>query len=323
MRQFQTAGHRIVFIVGDYTALIGDPTGRNTLRPPLTPEQIAVNAQTYREQAIKILDPERTEFVNNSTWLSKLSFRDIIELASKYNLGRMLERRDFKERFESGKQIALHEFLYPLMQGHDSVALRADVELGGADQIFNLNVGRHLMAAGNMSPQVCMTVPLLVGLDGVEKMSKSKGNHVGITEPPPDMFGKVMSISDVTMQGWYPLLLGRDADAARPLEEKKALAHALVARFHGAEAAERTLAWWNAGRPAEDVPEFEVAAGQLPSIMVAVGLAKSNSDARRKIAQGGVSLDEVLVSSPVHELSAGSYLLRVGKKNLARLQVKT
>jgi tyrosyl-tRNA synthetase len=323
MRQFQASGHRVVFIVGDYTALIGDPTGRNTLRPPLTPEQIAVNAQTYREQAVKILDPERTEFVNNSLWLSKLSFREIIELASKYNLGRMLERRDFKERFESGRQIALHEFLYPLMQGHDSVALNADVELGGADQIFNLNVGRHLMAAGNLRPQVCMTVPLLVGLDGVEKMSKSKGNHVGISEPPPDMFGKIMSVSDETMAGWYPLLLGRDADAARPLDEKKGLARELVARFHGAVAADATLAWWNAGRPAQDVPEFEVAAGQLPAIMVAVGLAKSNSDARRKITQGGVSLDDAPVSSPVLELSAGSYLLRVGKKSLARLQVKT
>jgi tyrosyl-tRNA synthetase len=323
MRQFQACGHRVVFIVGDYTALIGDPTGRNTLRPPLTPEQIAVNAQTYREQAIKILEPERTEFVNNSSWLSKLSFRDIIELAAKYNLGRMLERRDFKERFEAGKQIAMHEFLYPLMQGYDSVDLRADVELGGADQIFNLNVGRHLMGAYNLRPQICMTVPLLVGLDGVDKMSKSKGNHVGITEAAPDMFGKIMSVSDETMAGWYPLLVGRNADATRPLEEKKALAHALVARFHGAAEAEQTLAWWNAGRPAQDVPEFEVAPGQLPAIMVAVGLAKSNSDARRKITQGGVSLDDAPVSSPVLELPAGSYLLRVGKKSLARLQVKS
>jgi tyrosyl-tRNA synthetase len=322
MRQFQQLGHRVVFIVGDYTALIGDPTGRNTLRPPLTPEQIAVNAQTYREQAVKILDPQRTEFRFNSEWLSRMSFRDIIELASKYNLGRMLERRDFKARFESGKQIALHEFLYPLMQGHDSVVLQADVELGGSDQIFNLNVGRHLMAANSMAPQVCMTVPLLVGLDGVEKMSKSKGNHIGITEPPEAMFGKVMSISDETMAGWYPLLLGREADMARPLEEKKELARQLVARFHGEGAADETLSWWNAGRPAQDVPEFDVEPGALLGIMVSVGMAKSNSDARRKIQQGGVSLDDAVVSSQVLELSAGSYLLRVGKKSLARLQVK-
>jgi tyrosyl-tRNA synthetase len=322
MRQFQQLGHRVVFVVGDYTALIGDPTGRNTLRPALTPEQVAANATTYREQAVKILDPEHTEFRWNSEWLSKMSFRDIIELASKYNLGRMLERRDFKERFETGKQIALHEFLYPLMQGHDSVVLNADVELGGTDQIFNLNVGRHLMAAGGLRPQVCMTVPLLVGLDGVEKMSKSKNNHVGITEPPPEMFGKVMSISDQTMVAWFPLLMGRDADAERPLDEKKWLAHALVARFYTADVADQTLAWWNAGRPAQDVPEHEVAAGQLAAIMVAIGMAKSNSDARRKITQGGVSLDDSLISSPVLELTAGSYLLRVGKKSLARLQVK-
>ena len=240
MAQFQSFGHEVVFLVGDYTALIGDPSGRNTLRPPLSPEAIAAHAATYTEQCFKILDRDKTRVVFNSEWLEKLSFRDLLSLTSKYNLGRMLERRDFKDRFESNRQIALHELLYPLMQGYDSVALKNDVELGGHDQIFNLNVGRHLMEAYGQQPQIVMTVGLLVGLDGVEKMSKSKGNTIGITEGPEDIFGKTMSISDDTMKTWLPLLLGKAYDDDQdPLAQKKHLGRALVDRFCGKAAGRR------------------------------------------------------------------------------------
>ncbi len=321
MAQFQRLGHDVVFVVGDYTALIGDPTGRNTLRPPLSEDEIQANAKTYTDQAFKLLDPERTRVVFNSTWLSKLSFQDVIKLASRYNVGRMLERRDFKQRFESGKQIGIHEFLYPLMQGYDSVVLECDVELGGHDQIFNLNVGRHLMEAWGQRPQICLTVALLVGTDGVEKMSKSKGNHVGITEPPDDMFGKVMSIDDDAMWKWYELLSDATPDRDQPLEQKKALAHAQVARFHGAAAADDTLAWWNAGRPPRNLDSVSVESGPLYAIVAAAGLAKSNGEARRKITQGGVSLDGEAMSDPTAAVAPGSYLLRVGKKSSVRVVV--
>jgi tyrosyl-tRNA synthetase len=321
MRQFQVFGHEITFIVGDYTALIGDPTGRNTLRPPLSPEEIAVNAKTYRAQAIKVLDPEVTKFVPNSTWLSKMSFAEIMGLAAKYNLGRMLERRDFRTRFEEGRQIALHEFFYPLMQGYDSVILENHVELGGGDQIFNLNVGRHLMEAYNLRPQNCMTVPLLVGLDGVDKMSKSKGNHIGITEVPDDMFGKVMSISDETMRGWYLLLLGREAETSDPLAAKKELARSIVERFHDPQAAEDTLQWWNAGRPPRNMEQIRLTAGPLRALVVGAGFAKSNGDARRKIGQGGVSLNGERINDPNREITPGDYLLQVGKKSTKQIKV--
>lgn len=322
MRQFQQFGHDVIFIVGDYTALIGDPTGRNTLRPPLSPEEIEKNAKTYRDQAVKVLDPEKTNFVPNSTWLSKLSFGDIMKLASKYNLGRMLERRDFKNRFEEGRQIALHEFFYPLMQGYDSVVLENHVELGGHDQIFNLNIGRHLMEAYGIRPQNCMTVPLLVGLDGVEKMSKSKGNHIGITDTPDDMFGKVMSISDETMLLWYPQLLGQDAPSDDPLGAKKELARRIVERFHDDAAAKDTLEWWNAGRPARNMNVLNVAVGPLRSLVVTAGFAKSNGEARRKITQGGVSLNGERISDPNREISPGEYLLQVGKKSSVKILVE-
>lgn len=321
MRQLQELGHQITFIVGDYTALIGDPTGRNTLRPALSPDQVKANAETYQAQAEKILDPQRTRFEWNSSWLSKLDFGEIIKLASHYNLGRMLERRDFKERFESGTQIALHEFLYPLMQGYDSVVLKPDLELGGTEQIFNLNVGRHLMAAYGQQRQICVTVPLLVGLDGTDKMSKSKGNHIGISEPADDIFGKTMSISDDTAKLWFPLLMAREIQADDPLDEKKTLAHGLVKRFHGDSAANETLSWWNAGRPPRNVPEHTISPGSLAGMLVDVGFAASNSDARRKIKQGGVSLDGSRVESVHLDVSTGSYLLKVGKKNIARLTV--
>jgi tyrosyl-tRNA synthetase len=322
MAQFQRLGHEIIFVVGDYTALIGDPTGRNALRPPLSPEQILENARTYTDQCFKLLDRERTRVVWNSSWLGKLSFHDVISLAARYNVGRMLERRDFKARFEQGKQIAMHELLYPLMQGYDSVALENDVELGGHDQIFNLLVGRHLMEAYGQKPQIVMTVSLLVGLDGVEKMSKSKGNHVGITEPADDMFGKIMSISDETMPGWYERLLPSTPATPDPLAAKKALAQAMVARFHGAPAADDTLAWWNAGRPPRNLDEAEVDSGPLYEVLAAAGLADSRSDARRKITQGGVTVGEAKMVQPNTVIAPGEYLVRVGKKTSKRVRVR-
>lgn len=321
MAQFQRLGHEIIFVVGDYTALIGDPSGRNAARPPLSEERIAANAKTYTDQAFKVLDQARTRTEWNSRWLSQLSFRDVIVLASRYNVGRMLERRDFKTRFEEGRQIAVHEFLYPLVQGYDSVVLECDVELGGHDQIFNLNVGRHLMEAYGLRPQVVITVPLLVGLDGVEKMSKSKGNYVGITDASDDMFGKIMSISDETMWTWYPLLTERVPDRGAPLDAKKALAHEQVARFHGREVADETLDWWNAGRPPRNVEEVSLQGGPLFVVVAAAGLAKSGSDARRKIAQGGVSLDEQRITDPSWAIGPGVYMLRAGKKLARRITV--
>jgi tyrosyl-tRNA synthetase len=319
--QFQRLGHDVVFLVGDYTALIGDPTGRNALRPPLSEEQIRENARTYTDQCFKVLDRARTRLEWNSSWLAKLSFADTIKLAARYNLARMLERRDFKQRFESGRQIAMHELLYPLMQGYDSVVLQADVELGGHDQIFNLLVGRHLMEAYGQRPQMVLTVPLLVGLDGEEKMSKSKNNYVGITDEPDMMFGKVMSITDELMWTWFPLLIGQIGDTTNPLDEKLRLAHALVERFHGPAAAADTLAWWKAGRPPRNLAQATVPAGPLFKVVHEAGGASSGSDARRKIQQGGVSLDGVRLSDPTAAVAPGTYELRVGKVWAARVVV--
>ena len=323
MAQFQRFGHDVVFLVGDYTALIGDPTGRNTARPPLTEDQIRANASTYTEQCFKILDRTRTRIEWNSSWLGKLTFNDTILLTSRYNLGRMLERRDFRQRFEHNQQICLHEFLYPLMQGYDSVMLKADIELGGHDQIFNLYVGRHLMESYGLEAQAVLTVGLLVGLDGLDKMSKSKGNHIGITEPPDDMFGKVMSVSDELMQKWFPLLLGNELERnADPLAEKKRLAKAMVARFHGSVPAEDTFSWWEAGRPPRNVAEVRVTKGPLFSVVHKAGGATSGSDARRKIQQGGVTLNGERFTDPVLEVASGSYLLEVGKKWAAKITVE-
>jgi tyrosyl-tRNA synthetase len=321
MVQFQCLGYQIIFVVGDYTALIGDPSGRNTARPPLTEGQIAANAKTYTDQAFKVLDRERTCIEWNSRWLSRLSFRDVVVLASRYNVGRMLERRDFKTRFQEGRQIAVHEFLYPLVQGYDSVVLECDIELGGHDQIFNLNVGRHLMDAYGLSPQVVMTVPLLVGLDGIEKMSKTKGNYVGVTEPADDMFGKIMSISDETMWTWYPLLTERIPTRDAPLDAKKALAFDQVVRFHGRDAADSSLAWWNAGRPPRNVEEISIQRGPLFAVVAAAGMATSGSDARRKITHGGVTLDNQRILDVNQPVAPGIYMLRVGKKTVRRITV--
>jgi tyrosyl-tRNA synthetase len=320
MAQFQRFGHDVVFLVGDYTSLIGDPTGRNAARPALTEDQIKTNAATYAEQVYKVLDREKTRVEWNSTWLGRLSFADVIKLAAKYNLGRMLERRDFKTRFEQHQQISLHELLYPLMQGYDSVALNCDVELGGHDQIFNLNVGRDLMEAHGQKSQIVMTVGLLVGLDGADKMSKSKGNHIGITEPAEDMFGKVMSVSDELMVNWYTLLTDRPRDE-NPLEAKKLLAQIMVERFHGRDAGKETRAWWDAGRPKRNIDEIEVPAGPLFKVVVAAKLAESGGDAKRKIEQGGVALEGERIKSPMHSVQPGNYLLTVGKLNAVKIRV--
>ena len=324
MAQFQRLGHQVVFIVGDYTSLIGDPTGRNTLRPPLTQAEIEAHAATYTEQCFKILDREKTRVEWNSTWLGKLHFNDLVVLASKYNLGRMLERRDFKERFEKNKQIAMHELLYPLIQGYDSVALKADVELGGHDQIFNLNVGRQLMGDYGLRPQIAFTVPLLVGLDGVDKMSKSKGNHIGITESPEIIFGKTMSVSDETLWTWIPLLTGCAVDASSkeaPLIAKKKLAFELVERFCGRPEAEATAAWWEAGRPPPEQERRQVSSAPLFKLLQELGAASSGGEAKRKVTQGGVSLDDVRYGDPLFVPQSGDYLLKVGKKWSMRVHV--
>ena len=324
MAQFQRFGHELIFLVGDYTARIGDPTGRNTLRPPLSDAEIDANAATYAEQVFKILDREKTRVEYNGKWLSALAFADVIGLVAKYNLSRMLERRDFRQRFDEGRQIALHEFLYPLIQAYDSLVLDADIELGGQDQVFNLNVGRHIMQAYEKKPQVVLTTGLLVGLDGVDKMSKSKGNHIGITDHPEDMFGKVMSISDELMLSWYPMLLKDTPATVRedPLTAKKHLAQTMVTRFHGEAKASEIRVWWDAGRPATDLEEVSVTQGPLFAVVTAAGCAKSNGDARRKIQQGGVSLDGTRREDPLFTVESGEYVLKVGKKTTKRIKVE-
>ncbi|MBK8013372.1 MAG: tyrosine--tRNA ligase [Deltaproteobacteria bacterium] len=322
MAQFQRLGHEVIFLIGDYTARIGDPTGRNAMRPPLSDAEIDANAATYAEQVFKILDRERTRVEWNSRWLKDMTFKDVIELAARYNLGRMLERRDFRQRFDDNKQIALHEFLYPLMQGYDSVALKADVELGGHDQIFNLNVGRHLMEQYGQQPQCVLTVGLLVGLDGEEKMSKSKGNHVGITDKPDDMFGKIMSITDETMSTWYALLTDVDPDLSDPNEAKKDLAEMMTARFHSKEEAASTRQWWEAGRPPRDFDTVSVKQDRLYKVLVDAGLATSGADARRRTEQGGVRIDENRLTEPNHVLDPGEYMFKVGKKTVKRVVIE-
>lgn len=324
MAQFQRFGHDVVFLVGDYTALIGDPTGRNAMRPPLSEDAIHDNAKTYTEQVFKILDRDLTRIEWNSTWLKNLSFADVIQLAAKYNVGRMLERRDFRQRFDENRQIAIHEFLYPLMQAYDSVALKADVELGGADQIFNLLVGRHIMEQYGQPAQCVLTTGLLVGLDGADKMSKSKGNYVGITDGPEDMFGKVMSISDALMADWYALLLDSTPPDLRddPNRAKKNLAHQMVHRFHDEATADAVLAWWEAGRPPKAQDQVEVASGPLFQVVVAVGGAQTNSEARRKIDQGGVSVGGERITDPKWVVPVGQTVIRVGKKLQVPCRVK-
>lgn len=335
MRQFQDLGHRVAYVVGDATAMIGDPTGRNKTRKVLTRDEILEHAKTYATQAFKILDPQKTEMVFNSTWLFKLDFIKLIDLTSKYNVARMLEREDFKNRFKSGDSISVHEFLYPLAQGYDSVALKSDVELGGTDQIFNLLVGRKLQADYGQEPQVVMTVPLLVGLDGVQKMSKSYGNYIGVTEPADTMFAKVMSISDDLMWNYYELLTtvpveeiaamksGIQNDTVHPRDCKVNLALFITARFHGEPAAREAKENFYRDVPS-NLAEYSVTLpdGGMPLIdlIVQLGFTESKGDARRMLQQGGVYIDANKVTDAALKITAkDSFVLKAGKKKIGRV----
>ena len=339
LRQLQDLGHYIIFLIGDFTGMIGDPTGKNTTRPPLTAEQIAENAKTYQAQVFKILDPVRTEVAFNSTWMDKLTSVDMIRLAAKYNVARMLERDDFGKRYKSGQQIAIHEFLYPLVQGYDSVALKADLELGGTDQKFNLLVGRELQKDYGQPTQCILTMPLLEGLDGVNKMSKSLGNYVGIAESPEQIFGKLMSISDELMWRYIELLSfeslatirnwKKEVEGGRnPRDIKVTFAQEIVARFHDRVAAEGALADFESrfkqGEIPEDIPEVTLSTGgeamPIAQILKQTGLTASTSEAMRMIEQGGVKLDGEKVSDKALKLSAGGpFVIQVGKRKFARV----
>ncbi len=335
MRQFQDMGHRVAYVVGDATAMIGDPTGRNKTRKVLTRDEILEHAKTYATQAFKILDPQKTEMVFNSTWLFKLDFIKLIDLTSKYNVARMLEREDFKNRFKSGDSISVHEFLYPLAQGYDSVALKSDVELGGTDQIFNLLVGRKLQADYGQEPQVVMTVPLLVGLDGTQKMSKSYGNYIGVTEPADSMFAKVMSISDDLMWSYYELLTtvpveeiaamksGIQNDTVHPRDCKVNLALFITARFHGEPAAREAKENFYRDVPS-NLAEYSVTLpeGGMPLIdlIAQLGFTESKGDARRMLQQGGVYIDAQKVTDAALKITAkDSFVLKAGKKKIGRV----
>ncbi len=336
LRQLQDLGHTVIFLVGDFTALIGDPTGRNVTRPPLSAEEIAANAQTYFKQAAMVLDSEKTEIRKNSEWLDPLGARGMVQLAARYTVARMLERDDFTKRYKSGTPISVHEFLYPLVQGYDSVALKADLELGGTDQKFNLLVGRELQREYGQEPQCILTMPLLVGLDGVEKMSKSKGNYVGISEKPSEIFGKLMSISDELMWQYFELLsfrpmsqitaLKAEVQAGRnPRDVKVDLAMEIVARFHSAAAAEGALADFEArfkqGAIPDDIAQVSLAGAPMGIVatLKAAGLAPSSTEAVRNIEQGGVKIDGEKVSDRNLALAAGTYVLQVGKRKFARV----
>lgn len=341
LRQLQDLGHTVIFLVGDFTAAIGDPSGRNTTRPPLTREQIEVNAQTYLNQAGMVLDLDKTEVRYNSEWSNALGATGLIQLASRYTLARLLERDDFAKRFKEELPIAMHELLYPLMQGYDSVALKADLELGGSDQRFNLLVGRELQRQYGQEPQCILTMPLLVGLDGVQKMSKSKKNYIGITDPANDMFGKVMSITDDLMWNWYDLLSLRSnaeiaqlkkecAEGRNPRDAKVLLAREIIERFHDKAAADAAEAEFNArfqkGAVPNDIKDVTVAAptGEIGimQLIKAAGLAPSNAEAGRNIDQGGVRIDGESVRDRTLKIQAGAeFVLQVGKRRWARVKV--
>ncbi|NPB05043.1 MAG: tyrosine--tRNA ligase [Aquificae bacterium] len=333
LRQFQDLGHEVVVIIGDFTATIGDPTGRNETRPPLSKEQVLENAKTYAEQAFKVLDPERTKLVYNSEWFEKMGARDVVKLASTYTVARMLERDDFSKRFKEGIPIYVHEFLYPLFQAYDSVAIGADVELGGTDQLFNLLIGRDVQKEYGQEPQVAMTMPLLVGLDGVRKMSKSYGNYVGITEPPETMFGKVMSIPDDLMWEWYRLLTDLSEEEIQklkklhPRDAKLNLAYLIVKQFHGKEAAERAkehfLKTFSQREFPENAPVFRFERGtrlRLDELVLRLGYAPSKKEAQRIIKGGGLKIDGVKKTNPFEEIAVERELkVQVGKKKFARV----
>lgn len=336
MRQLQDLGHQVIFLIGDFTTLIGDPSGRNSTRPPLTAEQIKVNAETYYTQAAKVLDPARTEVRYNSEWCDQLGARGMIQLSAKYTVARMMERNDFHQRFTEGSSISLHEFLYPLLQGYDSVALKADLELGGTDQKFNLMMGRHLQAEYGQEPQCVLTMPLLVGLDGVHKMSKSKNNYIGITEDANTMFAKTLSISDDLMWDWYTLLsfksldeiaaLKAEVEAGRnPKDAKVMLAKEITARFHSAaaaDAAEQDFINRSKGGIPDDIPEVTLSSGAplgIGALLKQANLAPSTSEANRLIDGGGVRVDGAVISDRGLKLDAGTYVLQVGKRKFARV----
>jgi tyrosyl-tRNA synthetase len=342
MRQFQDLGHTVIFLIGDFTGLIGDPTGKNVTRKPLTPEQVKENAETYAEQVFKILDREKTEIRFNSEWLNKLGSAGMIRLASRYTVARMLERDDFEARYKNNQPIAIHEFLYPLSQGYDSVALKCDVEMGGTDQKFNLHVGRHLQQHYGQPPQVIITLPLLEGLDGVQKMSKSMDNYVGITEPPEEMFGKLMSISDELMWRYFDLLsfrgneelesLKSEVEGGRnPRDVKFLLCEEIIERFHDRKAAvaarETFIARFQQGQMPEDIPEKTLETGGdgigIAAALSQCGLTSSNSEAFRMIQQGGVRIDGEKVSDRSLRLEAGfEGILQVGKRKFCKAHVE-
>jgi tyrosyl-tRNA synthetase len=337
LRHFQEVGHHVMFLIGDFTGMIGDPTGKNTTRPPLSREQVLQNAQTYREQVFKILDPDKTEVCFNSTWFDCLGAAGMIKLAAHHTVARMLERDDFSKRYSGNQPIAIHEFLYPLCQGYDSVAMRADIELGGGDQKFNLLVGRELQKHYGQSPQCILTMPLLEGLDGTSKMSKSLGNYVGIAEPPREIFGKLMSISDELMWRYFDLLSFRttqeiagfkcEVDEGRnPRDVKVLLAQELVARFHAKRDADDALADFQArfqrGALPDAMPEFSITSAPVAQVLKQAGLVSSTSEALRLIEGGGVRLNGEKVSDKAMALEAGAtVVLQVGKRKFARVSL--
>ncbi|MFI3271668.1 MAG: tyrosine--tRNA ligase [Pseudomonadota bacterium] len=341
MRHFQELGHNVIFLIGDFTGSIGDPSGRSDTRPPLTREQVLANAETYKKQVFKILDPEKTTVEFNSHWMDKFSAADFIRLASRYTVARMMERDDFEKRYKEGRSIAIHEFMYPLTQGYDSVALKSDVELGGTDQKFNLLVGRTLQSQYGQEPQCILTMPILEGLDGVKKMSKSLGNYIGIDEPASDMFGKTMSISDELMWRYFELLSSRtleeiaalrqqvESGEAHPKKVKEEFAFEIVARYHGeaqaAEAQQGFNAVFAGGGVPDDAPTYTCAMGDdsIPPIFLeASGLVKSRGEAKRLIKEGALSLDGQRWDDALAPVAAGEYVVKLGKKRFLRLTVK-
>lgn len=335
MRQLQDLGHQVIFLIGDFTSLIGDPSGRNSTRPPLTPEQIKFNAETYYRQASMVLDPARTEIRYNSEWSEPLGATGMIQLAAKFTVARMMERNDFHDRFKAGNPIAVHEFLYPLMQGYDSVALKSDLELGGTDQKFNLLMGRHLQQEYGQEPQCILTMPLLEGLDGIEKMSKSKNNYIGISEDANTMYAKVLSISDTLMWRWYTLLSFKSlaeievlkaevAGGRNPKDAKVLLAKEITARFHSAaaaEAAEQDFINRSKGGVPDEIPEVTLSGAPLGigALLKQANLAPSTSEANRLIEGGGVRVDGSVVSDKGLKLEVGTYVVQVGKRKFARV----
>ncbi len=342
LKQFQDLGHQVLFLIGDFTGMIGDPTGKNVTRKPLTKEEVLVNAKTYQEQVFKILDPEKTQIVFNSEWMEKMSPADLIQLAAKHTVARMLERDDFHKRFKNNQPIAIHEFLYPLIQGYDSVAMQADVELGGTDQKFNLLVGRQLQEIYGQDPQVVITMPILEGLDGVQKMSKSLGNYIGIADSPEEMFGKIMSISDELMWRYFELLSfqsmtkiiqwQQDCQQGQmnPRDCKISLAQEIIARFHDARSAEKALSDFETrfqkGALPDEMPEFEFKSGAegiaIANILKDAALTDSTSEAIRMIKQGGVKIDGEKLEDPKSIIMPGTkHVYQVGKRKFARIEI--